>query len=72
MSITIEPCGCEESTDLTKALEVIRGARQEFDLAEGADWGILVEAIDNHIGVLAAYAFARSKEVAVDSRLKDL
>lgn len=62
MSIIIEPCGCEESVGLTKALEDIRSARQEFDLAEGADWGIIVEAIDNHIDVLAIYNFARNKE----------
>lgn len=63
MSVLIDPCGCDESTDLTKALEAIKKARQEFDLAQGADWGILIDAIDNHIDVLATYAYARTKDI---------
>ena len=57
----IDPCGCEESEDLTMALKAIKNARQEFDLADGADWERLVERIDNVVGVLDAYAFARTK-----------
>lgn len=63
MSVIIEPCGCEESIELTTALKEIRGARQEFDLAPGTDWGLLIEAIDEHIGVLTVYEYARRKEM---------
>lgn len=55
--IIIEPCGCEESEDLTKALREIIKARKTFE-EEAIE---MIEVIDRNITVVAAYDYARTK-----------
>ena len=65
MSIVIDPCGCDESVDLTRALEIIKKARHKFVLNSTdsvnnlLSMKLLVNEIDKVTDVLAIYEFAR-------------
>ncbi len=57
-----DPCGCEESVELTQALYKIVEGRKEFEQREGIQWDYMFEPICDAEKILEAYEKARKEQ----------